>query len=89
MARMLYSETFLDDVETIYSPRVMQHLRMVLQMIETFPRSGSSDVPASIQSRFGGEVRKCAIAPYDLIYTYQAEDDVVRVRGLVPQRSMH
>lgn len=87
MAKMLYALTFIDDAETIHSPRVRKHLESVLSMIETFPESGSLVTSEFLKSRYGEEVRRCEIAPFYLLYTYERKTDTVRVRGLVPQRS--
>ncbi|MCH3948223.1 MAG: hypothetical protein LKE43_05375 [Olsenella sp.] len=89
MAKMLYALTFLDDAETIYSPRVRRHLESVLSMIEAFPESGALITSEFLKSRYGGEVHRCGIAPFYLVYTYERETGTVRVRGLVPQRSTH
>ena len=89
MAKMLYALSFLDDVETIYSPRVRKYLESVLSMIETFPESGTPLSSEDLKSRYGGEVRRCSVAPFYLVYTYERSADTVRIRGLVPQRSTH
>lgn len=87
MARLLFSEQFLDDAATIFSPRVSARLHRVLQMIEQFPESGSSRVPASIERQFGPDVRKCAMNPFDLVYRYDRESDTVYLYGLINQRA--
>lgn len=89
MAKMLYALTFLEDVETICSPRVRKHLKSVLSMIETFPESGPLISSEYLTSRCGGEVRRCDVAPLRIVYTYERSTDTVRIRGLVPQRSTH
>lgn len=87
MARMIYTEGFLDDAAAIYSPRVRQELLQVLSAIETFPGIGSSAVPTSIQEQYGSGVLKAVIKPFDLVYEYNKEDDIVVVYGLVPFRA--
>ena len=89
MAKMLYALSFLDDVETIYSPRVRKHLESVLSMLETFPESGTLVSSEYLTSKYGGEVRRCNVAPFDIVYTYERSTDTVRIRGLVPQQSIH
>lgn len=89
MAKLLLTEQFMDDARTIWSPRVKKRLVRVLSMIESFPESGSPNIPTSLIEEFGPGIRKCPLDPYYLIYEYDSELDVVAVYGLVPQRSTH
>ncbi len=75
MAKMLYALTFLEDAETIYSPRVRKHLESVLSMLETFPESGTLVSSEYLKSRYGGEVRRCDVAPFYIVYTYERSTD--------------
>lgn len=87
MARLLFSEQFLDDAATVWSPRVNEHLHSVLRMIERFPESGSACRRASIVDRFGPDVRTCALSPFDLVYRYDRESDTVYLHGLINQKT--
>lgn len=87
VARLLFSNQFLDDAATIWSPRVNEHLHGVLRMIERFPESGSACRRASITDQFGPGVRTCAISPFDLVYRYDRESDTVYLYGLVNQKT--
>ena len=87
MARLLFSEQFLDDAATVRSPRVKERLHGVLHMIERFPESGSAYRRASITDQFGPGVRTCAISPSDLVYRYDRESDTVYLYGLVNQKT--
>lgn len=86
MAKMRFTEQFLDDAATIYSPTMSERLGVVLHMLEQFPQSGSPQLPAAIVEEFGEGVRKCAFGPFDLIYDYDKAQDTVTVYGLVPQK---
>lgn len=86
VARLLFSEQFLDDAATTWPPRVKEHLHGVLHMIEQFPESGSSCQRASVTERFGPDVRTCAISPLDLVYRYDRESDTVYLHGLISQK---
>ena len=86
MARLRFTEQFIDDTATVCSPRLHDHLMRVLRMLERFPESGSPDVPASIAQEFGPGIRKCALDPFDLVYEYEKDGDVVMLHGLVNQR---
>ena len=58
-----------------------------LDNIERFAEFGSALVPDSIKESFGCGVRKVAANPFDLIYTYYPENDLVRIEALIHQRA--
>lgn len=87
MARMVYTEGFLEDASYVYSPRVQENLASALAAIEAFPRIGSQSIPTSIKERFGDGVLKVVVKPFDLVYEYLEEADTVVVYGLVPFRA--
>lgn len=83
---MVFARAFVESASAVWSERVRAHLARVLSMIETFPESGSAQLPDSIFEEFGPNVRKCALTPFDVIYRYEAGEDTVYVLGLVHQR---
>lgn len=56
-------------------------------MIEGAGDIGSKAVPESIRSEFGTGVRKLAMNPFDLVYTYDAERDIVFIEVPIHQRT--
>ena len=86
MAKLLFSEQFLDDAATINSSRVNKHLHRILRMLEQFAESGSASVPPSIHEQFGPNIRKCAMNPFDLVYRYDPKSDTVYLHGVIHQR---
>lgn len=48
---------------------------------------GSKAAPESIRSEFGAGVRKLAVNPFDLVYTYDAERDIVFIEAPIRQRT--
>ena len=84
MPRVELTERFIDDASRIWSDRVLDHVRRVIGNLESFSNMGSMDVPTSIAKEFGGGVRKCVVAPFDLVYEYDEQADIVYVYGLVP-----
>ena len=44
-------------------------------------------MPESIRSEFGAGVRKLAVNPFDLVYTYDAERDIVFIEAPIRQRT--
>ncbi len=88
MATLDFSEGFVDDLAEVSSERLLESIYAVLAPLESLPRYGSPDIPASLRRRFGPDLRKLVVSPYDIIYTYDEETDVVRVHGLVLQRAV-
>lgn len=50
-------------------------------MIEGAGDIDSKAVPESIRSEFGAGIRKLAVNPFDLVYTYDAERDIVFIEA--------
>ena len=53
-----------------------------------FSEIGSADIPETTRERYGTAVRKMAIRPFDLVYEYDRESDVVYVHALIPFRQV-
>lgn len=58
----------------------------ILDTIEAAGDSGSKAAPESIRSEFGAGVRKLAVNPFDLVYTCDAERDIVFIEAPIHQR---
>ena len=89
MARMIYTEGFLEDASYIWSPKVLDDLTRALEAIETFPKIGSTQIARSIREEFGDSVYKVIVKPFDLIYEYDEAADELIVYGLVHIRQAH
>lgn len=90
MARMSYSEPFLDEVASL-SPREGEAVWAKLALVESFPGVGSSLLEAQLARAFGRGVLKVSAAGFDVVYERcegEGEDELVRVYGLVPQRRL-
>lgn len=85
MPKLEYSERFAEDLAAVTSARVEERIFRALDGIEVFGGLGSRDVPRSISERFGGGVRKVTVNPFDLVYTFYPQIDLVRVEALVHQ----
>lgn len=86
MPRVELTQRFVDDASGIWSDRVFDRVYRMVKGLGTFPLIGSTDVPRSITREFGEGVRKCVVPPFDLVYEYDEQSDVVYVYGLVPVR---
>lgn len=87
MPKLEFSERFATDLALVTSQNVEARIMENLDNIERFAEFGSALVPASIKESFGNGVRKVSVNPFDLIYTYYPDCDLVRVEALVHQRS--
>lgn len=87
MPKLEFSERFADDLALVESRKLKARILADLDNIETFGEFGSAAIPESIKEKFGPEVRKVAVNPFDLIYSYYPEQDLVRVEALVHQRA--
>lgn len=86
MPKILISEGFKCDLLKIETDRMFEAVLGALDLLETIPAAGSRNVPVSIRHRHGNAVRKLVVGPFDVIYRYDEEADVVYVAGLLHQR---
>lgn len=87
MPKLEFSERFVSDFAVITSAKLEQRILSNLDNIELFAEFGSPDLPASIKEEFDGDIRKIAVNPFDLIYTYYADRDLCRIEALIHQKS--
>ena len=87
MPRLEYSERFAEDLAHVTSEKVEARVYAALDNVEAFGDFGSRVMPNSIREEFGMGVRKVAVNPFDLVYTYYPDDDLVRIEALVHQRA--
>ncbi len=87
MPKLEYSDRFAQDLSLVTSAKLEARILTDLDNIEQFGEYGSANVPISIKEKFGEGVRKVAVNPFDLIYTYYADLNLVRVEALVHQRA--
>ena len=87
MPRLEYSERFAEDLARVTSEKVEARVYAALDNVEAFGDFGSRVVSNSIREEFGMGVRKVAVSPFDLVYTYYPDEDLVRIEALVHQRA--
>lgn len=85
MPRLEFSERFVDDLSLVTSRKLEARILADLDNIEAFGEFGSTSIPESIKEKFGAEVRKVAVTPFDLIYSYYPEQGLARVEALIHQ----
>lgn len=89
MAKVEVSEGFVEDMTQAYMDSKREEIWYAVSLLEFAPEMGSRILPTSIKRRFGDTVRKVVVDPFDIIYRYFAEQDLVYVVGLVHQRAAH
>lgn len=87
MPRLEFSERFANDLASITSSRLEERILSDLDNIELFGEFGSANIPASIKEEFGEGVRKVAVNPFDLVYTFHPKEDLCRIEALIHQRA--
>lgn len=87
MTKLLYSDRFASDLACVTSAKIERKIFDILDAIEAAGDIGSKAVPESIHSEFGTDVRKLAVNPFDLVYTYDAERDIAFIEALIHQRT--
>ena len=88
MARLLFSDSFVEDLSRVQSQRVYRRIVSLVSYLESMPEMGSPDIPAAARRRYGNGARKLVASPFDVLYVYDAEHDEVHVDGLVHQRAL-
>lgn len=87
MPRLEYAGRFVSDLAHIASPKLETRILANLDNIEAFGNFGSSNIPTSIKEQFGKGIRRVAVNPFDLAYTYYPDQDLCRIEALVHQKA--
>lgn len=87
MPELRISDGFKSDLLRVHSDRLLEDIYSLIDALETMPCLGSRNLPTSIREQHGDKARKLVVDPFDIIYLYDEERDVVEVAGLVHQRS--
>ena len=87
MPRLEFSDRFADDLSRVTSCKVEANIYAALDNVEAFGEFGSRLIPDSIRYAFGEGVRKVVVIPFDLIYTYYPEKDLVAIETLIGRRT--
>ena len=86
MPRLEFSDRFADDLSRVTSCKVEVSIYAALDNVEAFGEFGPRPIPDSIRRAFGEGVRKVVVSPFDFIYTYYPEKDLVAIEALISQR---
>lgn len=86
MSNVRITKGFINDLAFVRSYGVEQKIKSSMQSISTFPNMGSSNVPRSVIAAYGEGIRKTAVKPFDLIYRYEEDEDLVIFEALIHMR---
>ena len=86
MAEIVFTEGFLADAAIVEREEKLDEILGTIELLEDTPEIGSAILPASIRRRYGPQVRKLVVQPFDIIYDYLPKDDAVVVLALIHQR---
>ncbi len=88
MADIDFSREFVADLKRVRLSSKQDEILDKISMLSALPELGSRILADSIKIRFGTQVRKLVINPFDVIYEYLPEDDLVLVVRLMHQREV-
>ena len=86
MSELVFTESFIDEMAHVASPRVRGAIFDAIELLATLPEFGSPDLPDSIVKKYGSSVRKLVVAPFLVIYQV-LPDDRVLILGLMHIRA--
>lgn len=82
MHKIIYADRFIDDLAQVYPGAVLAEIDTWLELLETFPEIGSSNVRESLKRRFGKNLRKIPVSSFVIIYRYDDEAALLEVLAM-------
>lgn len=89
MAEIIFTEGFLSNAAIAEREEKLDEILDTVALMEDTPEIGSTIFPASTRRRYGPQVRKLIVRPFDIIYDYLPEADAVVVLSPIHQRGAH
>ena len=86
MARLVYTEGFVDDLARIQLSAKRKEIFRYIAMLADFPKAGSTNVAASVVDEFDSGIRKLTVQPFLVVYEYHETEAAVCLLGLVHQK---
>ena len=83
---VIITDEFATDTAQICSDRVFNAVYDAIDNLTTIPELGSTNVPTSVLKRYGNKARKIVVSSFDVFYTYDEPEGVIKVLALVHQR---
>ena len=76
----------MDDAAVVEREDKLDEILDTISILEVSPEIGSAILSESLRRRFGPQVRKLVVQPFDIIYDYLPKEDTVVILTLVHQR---
>ena len=86
MAEIVFTEGFMADAAIVEREEKLDEILDTIALLEDAPEIGSAILPASIRRRYGSQVRKLVVRPFDILYDSLPKHDAVVVLTLSHQR---
>lgn len=67
------TEEFVEGLAQVWSPRVLDHIRGLIETLPHNPEIGSPRVRASLRQRYGDNLRKLPVATFVIVYRFDGK----------------
>lgn len=68
-----FSEESVEGLAQVWSPRVLGHVRGLVELLPTNPELGSPRVRDSLHERYGDGLRKLTISTFVIVYRFDGK----------------
>lgn len=75
------ADEFIEGLAHVWSHRVLDHIKSLINLLATDPELGSTQVRASLVRRYGANLRKLTVSTFVIIYRF--DGSVIDVLALV------
>lgn len=88
MAEIVFSQEAADKLRRIENAGVLRAVIGRVSTLESFPEIGSRVMSERMRFRYGEDIRKLVVRPFDVIYRFDSSVETVWVIDLVHQRTL-
>jgi mRNA-degrading endonuclease RelE of RelBE toxin-antitoxin system len=64
------TDEFIEGLSRIWSERVLDHIRSLVNLLTTTPEMGSPDIRKSLRHRYGDNIRKLNVSTFVILYRF-------------------
>jgi hypothetical protein len=77
MVDLVVTANFENALQEIYSNNLLDKIQKALEQIQIIPDISAANVPNSILKKWGDGVRILPVNPFDIVYTYNCQDELI------------